>query len=1287
MTTQKDKKIIPAIECTLQGGYLIEASAGTGKTWTLTGILLRLLIEKKYPPERIIATTFTRNSAKEMQERLQSRLNEFYHYIHWIQSSKEQFPHWFLSGFGEYHIDDIIDEIEQKANDFGIIGFDDKINLHLIAYLLTDENTKALDFALLRISLLLATLDKLFIGTLDSLAQKWLKEFSSEMSYQADTAITMNDDEMVHSLIHDELRREHSFVATHNPRLYQMIDSSLFSQTILVFETVKVALQFYNAPIDSIDVIDDDYLTCLDGALDELMMADFDVFKPFYDLKYASDFGLKISVMTKNFGKLPNIIELIKEHKSNFVSFLDDDEKKFLENISNIDDGDKLFKKNHEKNKEKFYQLPTNHLKFLNYLYQKINQLNQDYQNYLHRKIAIAVKEKLKISLENKNQSTFTYQMVRLNEALSNNPSLARHIRYLYPVALIDESQDINGLQAEMINHVYLNPLKKEIQKNKKSQGFLLLVGDPKQAIYLFRGGDVSNYNMVKYTKTIKDNQEMMVLNQSLILNENHRSHQDLIETLNTWFCQNDDGHNHASFGDSISYQHITTKNKAQKLSWQSQNMNVLPDYLTHHAVNVLYFAQDEQSLDEYQGVAYHINSLLQNGHTITQDGTSRVILPSDIAILARRKKDLDNIKKHLNELGIHAISPKEVHVFTTQSAKDLYHLLSLMLDVVNHQKLGMILTSPLFGLSLDESISLLNHHADAYHELIAYFNHARMLFYHQGAIGAINHCLSKNPLKKFYPNSQKNTLWEQIAMQGERYMADLSQVIELIGVRQHSDNHHISQFMSWFLSMTQGKDKSEAYHQLPLPSETGVTLMTIHKSKGLEFPIVYIFGLGDANNDKTASRFYTYSDDDYVRRISPKPDKDNEPLFYQSQKEKEEINEAKRLGYVALTRASEQVFVIAKEIKPKTKMPSRPLYLWFDCADKDLSLPQRLSDDVGWIAMNDVKQLNKQYYQINDNAPQMLLYQEWQHVFKQNHFYAEHSTSATDIINKFDTTNVSNHDLEHDDILIKSTTVYDNNISYQDNDIRLSFIKGKEAGTFLHHILKDVETDHISDTINKTAKHFGFIYYVSPSLVDSDMAQIHQNNHDALREWVNDIISIPMLSSSVSLNDLPKKSHARELSFSLGISSLFTPNHINDLFHQYTDKKINIINDNPMGYYKYLNGEIDLIYEHQNKFYIVDYKSNFISHQLSDYHQDTLNHVMNEAGYWLQACIYQLALHRLLSIRIKDYQGNESNYLGEVEFIFLRGLDKKNPSLGHINWSIPIELVLSLDKLLGHYF
>lgn len=90
---------IPAIQCTLQGGYLIEASAGTGKTWTLTGIILRLLIEKNYNPERIIATTFTRAAASEMQERLQNRLSVFYRYLSWLNQQKAYEPQWFQIGF------------------------------------------------------------------------------------------------------------------------------------------------------------------------------------------------------------------------------------------------------------------------------------------------------------------------------------------------------------------------------------------------------------------------------------------------------------------------------------------------------------------------------------------------------------------------------------------------------------------------------------------------------------------------------------------------------------------------------------------------------------------------------------------------------------------------------------------------------------------------------------------------------------------------------------------------------------------------------------------------------------------------------------------------------------------------------------------------------------------------------------------------------------------------------------------------------------------------------------
>ena len=83
---EEKEEIAPAVAVALTGRHLIEASAGTGKTWTLTGIVLRLLIEARRAPEQIIATTFTRAAAAEMRQRIHDRLVEFYQLLQWVNN-------------------------------------------------------------------------------------------------------------------------------------------------------------------------------------------------------------------------------------------------------------------------------------------------------------------------------------------------------------------------------------------------------------------------------------------------------------------------------------------------------------------------------------------------------------------------------------------------------------------------------------------------------------------------------------------------------------------------------------------------------------------------------------------------------------------------------------------------------------------------------------------------------------------------------------------------------------------------------------------------------------------------------------------------------------------------------------------------------------------------------------------------------------------------------------------------------------------------------------------------
>ncbi|UYZ88303.1 UvrD-helicase domain-containing protein [Moraxella bovis] len=1287
---------IPAIACTLSKGYLIEASAGTGKTWTLTGIILRLLIEKKYTPERIIATTFTRASASEMQERIQARISSFYRYVSWLNGQKATHAHWF------HHAQDTDSDTARDSNETwgqiveqagvaGIADHDDPINEHLIKQLITDSDPNALTLAIRRCSLLLATLDKLFVGTLDSLAQKWLKEFADQIGHQMNTELSTSSNELTCALIHDALRREHVRVA--QLPLYALIDKAVFSDVGSAHQAVTVALNFYDAPIDTMVSVDD-YLAMLDKRLMSVFEI-ISVFEPFYELDYMLAFGFKnVGTAIKEFGRLKNIMEMIKVHHLDFVNHISDEDKSFLDKLEDIKK-ETNFKKGFENNKQAFLALPLDKLLIIRETVTAIKEIADYYKSHLYQTIAKDVRVLLKSTLERQHKSTFTFQMVRLIEALEHGPELARHIRHHYPVALIDESQDINGLQKRLIELVYLDYFKERRDKGKSSTGFLLLVGDPKQAIYRFRGGDVANYNSIKHygqTDILPP-----LLNSELTLTTNRRSNSELIDSLNHWFVHQDNAHSPAYLGDGIYYQSITAHKEQSLLSWQYLNKPALPDYLGHKPLTLLHLPykkdDDNKKLDKYQYIAHHINSLLQGGHTLDD----KKIKPDDIAVLARTKKDLAQLKKQLDKLGIPSISPNDINVFTTESAKDLYALLTAMISQ-EREILGRLFITQLFGYELREVTDLLNDE-QIIQSVVFHLKECHQRFLKYGIASALTYALLNHPLSD-------DNLWQTSAKAGERYLADLWQLTELIGREYtYQDNNEIK-LMNWLADKMTRQDDNEDYQQMILPSESGVNLMTIHKSKGLEFPIVYVMNLDDPATSKNhKDMFYAYSDERYNRRISPIKDKvaDNEIIsdYYKIKQNQELLDERLRVGYVALTRASEQTFVVGQDLYNAGQIDERPLFLWFDCKQKDIILPERLTDKVDVIDLAKSEQLITDNYQDDDVVLTPIHYQPWQVVFAKAYFYGASKTSATALMSVFNKPSVIDDDNAIDDeiaIIPQMATLMDDIIPYPENDIRSLFEKGVNAGTFLHNLLQFIDPNdknNISSRIDDEIRQLNFAHAYHSShgdiphesndeLANELVNQAVLNHHQALVEWLYDISHTPFLSSKISLSALAPNRLAKEMSFTLRLTESFNINELNEIFKAHSDKEIILTEQNPSAYYKYLNGEIDLVYEHQGKFYVVDYKSNFIGESLSHYRHDSLESAMNKAGYWLQACVYQVALHRLLKLRIKDYVGREEQYLGAVEFVFLRGVDKHDPTLGHIAWQVPLPLIYALNKLFG---
>ncbi|MDN5565643.1 MAG: UvrD-helicase domain-containing protein, partial [Psychrobacter sp.] len=514
--SKRKADVVPAVEVELTGRHLIEASAGTGKTWTLTGIVLRLLIEARRAPEQIIATTFTRAAAAEMRQRIHDRLVEFYQLLQWVnrlstdlnnkeslypkvlqvtpESSKDKSENKGSRTDIDLNTKTSADELNQdlaydekcdkqaatekqtqlkikakKEREIWLVEqakyvrlddiMQDPINLHLLGFLLDHIYSYPMAEAIRRTALVLNTLDKLFVGTLDSLAQKWLTEYSSETGHQQGMGIIEDSSivQVTDSIIHDELRQFQSRLYYEQPKLYALMDQQGKLTAISDHQKfVSRSLNFISAPID--EVVKSDFsfegyerlISSIIKGNDELDA----FFKPngeYYDVPKGQ--------LLNNRDSWPKIIQSLEDFGSAAYKSISDKKShtgKLIEAFQKTDDIGKQFYK--PKDGERV-NLIFNELQvvrdFKRYIKEseKLDKYVNTVLATLNRHIVLAVRDRLPIILEERGETTFSLQMVRLNQALTGRQGekLARYIRHHYPVALIDESQDINGEQATMI--------------------------------------------------------------------------------------------------------------------------------------------------------------------------------------------------------------------------------------------------------------------------------------------------------------------------------------------------------------------------------------------------------------------------------------------------------------------------------------------------------------------------------------------------------------------------------------------------------------------------------------------------------------------------------------------------------------------------------------------------------------------------------------------------------------------------------------------------------------------
>ena len=1477
---------IPAVDVDLTGRHLIEASAGTGKTWTLTGIVLRLLIEARRSPEQIIATTFTRAAAAEMRQRIHDRLVDFYQLLQWVNSmsadpknkdvlypkvlqvtpdideKKQTRPdskndtennHSFNTNTN-IDIDEINQDIEhdtqvatkkreqaRKARATWLVDqaayvrlddlMQDPINLHLIGYLLDHVYSYPMTEAIRRTALVLTTLDKLFVGTLDSLAQKWLSEYSSETGHQQGMAIIEDNgiEQVTDSIIHDELRRFQSRLYHEQPKLYALMDKQ--GKLTAVGDHKKYvtrSLNFISAPIDEIKLEKRFDFEAYEKLINEFSQLDLVDIQPYLNPEYRKSQGFRgNSNLTNQFDALIEVHQKVAEHQLTFNSHLTEHENKILTSLQearypNEDGKIKHFNKNKEKEHQTLFELET--ISKLMDILDMIDGLNKHILLVLanlNRHIVLAVRNRLPVILEERGETTFSLQMVRLNQALTGKQGakLARYIRHHYPVALIDESQDINGEQAIMIESIYL-PKRQQTDHAKQSEAkknrheFLLLVGDPKQAIYGFRGGDVTNYN---YMKAQFDKSRLWTLD------INRRSNASLIHALNCWFgmpTQSTADNKLSQLGTGIYYQYIKAAKPEQQLSWfhepDKMDNPLVTEVLSAQPVSLMHLPNGkgvELEYDEHEITARHIATLLKSNQTLK----GKPIQPSDIGVLARAKKDLKRVEDELVKLNVPTLTTSDVSIFETIIAEDVAALLSAMLYPYRHDMINRVLTSHLYGLSIKdikammsdyESGKVASNHADhthndrskqsdkqsdkqSYQDFITYLKEGAQRWQHFGILSALHYLLDKSPV-------QPQGVWQSLAAhpEGDRHIMDLRHVMDVLAQYGIGMGEH--ELLVWFRQHVDIAPSNDWAKQYPLPTESGVQLMTIHKSKGLEFPIVYVLGMGSASKqsgNKESYGLYLYNvqqspsallnqstDQQSIgnqRRFSPIQSSATTEGYYTDIETKEGFDEVRRLGYVAFTRASEQLYVVLQDPSNKAGFDLKPIFYWFDSAEPTFELPDRLKGTIGMLRGHKISEFydnnhaktarpaNDKNMLVTTPMTEAIEYLAFSEVMKTSYFYGWAKTSFTALARQLDesTQAMAVVDERIDDAIDIDMTEpmsalngadpfaqFSESTFKSEDDIRFSFVKGANAGTFLHEIFERIDFNsrsQWSQTIDRAVSSYQLPLVYSSAEQQSRILQakskdktasverdsIDTTKHEALMTWIEEVLHVPLLASNQPLNAISADRRFAELEFNMGLSEKFNAQDINKLFQQYlpddVDKHVTLAPQNKTYLYRYLRGEIDLVYEHAGKYYVVDYKSNFLGNSLSDYDESTLKRAMSKAGYWLQAAIYQVALHRFLSMRISDYAGNEEKYLGAVEYVFLRGVynphvqtdndinneaaqnisqpndsnfenssyknsDFKDNSLskynnsnnrnryGLVTWDIPIRFIKGLDELFG---
>lgn len=846
--------------------------------------------------------------------------------------------------------------------------------------------------------------------------------------------------------------------------------------------------------------------------------------------------------------------------------------------------------------------------------------------------------------------------LTHLDRALQgpNKEALAAQILRQFPVALIDEFQDTDPIQYRIFNAVY------EVAKPRRDAA-MLLIGDPKQAIYAFRGADIFTYLTAREDTA----------GRHVTLGTNFRSSRAMVEAVNHCFRYADE-HPAGAFlfreegGDNpLPFLPVEAKGRSEQLVHQGQPLPAMTLWPLEADESLSKTAYQTEMAERCASYMAELLSAGQQGKSGFQtDDALTPLKPSDMAVLVNGLQEARAIRLALASRGVKSVYLSDHDkVFSSPMAAQVERWLRACAEPLASSRqaeahLRAALATPVLGLSLAD-LDHLQQNELAWEERVEQFSRYHRLWQRQGVLPLV-----RRIMVDFDIPARLLAEFEE----GERLLTDLLHLGELLqqASAELDGEHALIRFL--FDAIADPESHGDS-HKLRLESDEDlVKVVTIHKSKGLEYPLVFLPFIANHRPVKAEDVPLRWHDSEGNLKLSLEADETTLATA-----DRERLGEDLRKLYVALTRARHATWL---GLAPLKELENSALgYL---LKGGSALSPETLNNALDELVKGSEIQIHQPPAPTTERVAQVEQSSELGHARTPTRPAKEHWWIASYSALRLSGTLTAPVLPPLEPTTAQEATAFEvldepRDLSEPEAYHLHKFPRGPGPGTFLHGLLEWAGKQGFNTAANDM-----------DALNDMLWRRVQLRGWQAWQEplagWLSALLTTPLplaapTPQSVALNEL--ESYQVELEFWFAAKRVNTQ-ALDALVSKHLLPGVErpaLDADTLNGM---LKGFIDLAFEHQGRFYVLDWKSNYLGPNDSAYEPEALRHALLAKRYDLQAALYLLAMHRLLKARLPDYDPHQ--HLGGSMTVFLRG--SRSPGRGVVGEPAPVELIEALDSL-----